>query len=349
MSIAAGSQIVATDFISTSDGTSGKVPKTVSGKIDGSFLDLGCGDGSDGVLAFDGTTTILGLVPSGNAYTLTRDIYATNITLSANVTINTANWRIFYTGTLTGPSTATIQCNANNGSRGVDGSGSGGTGSGGAAIAGYFYSAGGANGGAANSSSGPASVSSTSAPNTNTCASGGNGGLKTNAGSGGTSTKYTDRFYAFYWQIVSGLVTTQTGFLKLTLPTAGAGGGGANGGSYQGGQGGGAPSAGGIVWLCGNIIAGSFAIKALGGNGGAGGNGYSGSGNYGSGAGGAGGGDGGFIFNAFNSKTWTGTYTMTAGTPGTYGTGTGGGSANGVAGNTGNTGSYLEVQINKAS
>ena len=37
------------------------------------------GDGSDGALVFDGSTTILGMVPSANVYTLTRNIFATNL------------------------------------------------------------------------------------------------------------------------------------------------------------------------------------------------------------------------------------------------------------------------------
>ena len=41
------------------------------------------GTGVDGALVYDGTTTILGMAPTTLAYTLTRDISATNITVNA--------------------------------------------------------------------------------------------------------------------------------------------------------------------------------------------------------------------------------------------------------------------------
>ena len=60
------------------------------------------GDGSDGALTFDGSATVLGMAPVSHVYTLTRDIFATNLTLSsAIVTIKTNGWRIYCTGTLT--------------------------------------------------------------------------------------------------------------------------------------------------------------------------------------------------------------------------------------------------------
>lgn len=59
------------------------------------------GDGSDGSVTFDGTTTVLGLVPSASAYTLTRDLNCVNITVNAGVTIKTSNYAISATGTAT--------------------------------------------------------------------------------------------------------------------------------------------------------------------------------------------------------------------------------------------------------
>lgn len=59
------------------------------------------GTGADGAVAFDGSTTILGLVPAGNIYTMTRDIHCTNITINNGVTIKPAGYRIYATGTLT--------------------------------------------------------------------------------------------------------------------------------------------------------------------------------------------------------------------------------------------------------
>jgi len=59
------------------------------------------GDGSDGAVTFDGSTTILTLVPSSSIYTLTRDIFCTDLTVNNGVTIKTANYAIFCTGTFT--------------------------------------------------------------------------------------------------------------------------------------------------------------------------------------------------------------------------------------------------------
>lgn len=63
------------------------------------------GTGADGAVTFDGSTTILGLVPSGNIYTMTRDIHCTNITINNGVTIYPAGYRIYATGTLTNDGT----------------------------------------------------------------------------------------------------------------------------------------------------------------------------------------------------------------------------------------------------
>ena len=59
------------------------------------------GDGSDGAQVFDGSTTILGIVPSSNIYILARDIYLTNVTINTGITVNTDGYRIFINGTLT--------------------------------------------------------------------------------------------------------------------------------------------------------------------------------------------------------------------------------------------------------
>ena len=51
--------------------------------------------GADGAVAFDGTTTVLGLTPAAGVYTLTRDIFPSTMTIAAGVVIFCANWRIF--------------------------------------------------------------------------------------------------------------------------------------------------------------------------------------------------------------------------------------------------------------
>jgi len=44
--------------------------------LETSFLETGMfGDGSDGTVTFDGTSTVLGLVPSSSTYTLNRSIF----------------------------------------------------------------------------------------------------------------------------------------------------------------------------------------------------------------------------------------------------------------------------------
>ena len=46
------------------------------------------GDGSDGVGVADGTTALAGASLASNVYTITRDVYYTNLTVSGGVTIN---------------------------------------------------------------------------------------------------------------------------------------------------------------------------------------------------------------------------------------------------------------------
>src|ERR1051325_1887440 len=55
------------------------------------------GDGSDSSVTFDGTSTILGLVPSSSVYTLTRDLYTSALTVNTGVSIVTSNYRIHCT------------------------------------------------------------------------------------------------------------------------------------------------------------------------------------------------------------------------------------------------------------
>src|ERR1043166_3260806 len=76
--------------------------------LEKSFLETGMfGDGSDGAVIFDGTTAVLGLVPSASAYTLNRSIFCSSITINGSVKIKTAGYKIFCTGTLTNNGTIT--------------------------------------------------------------------------------------------------------------------------------------------------------------------------------------------------------------------------------------------------
>lgn len=82
-------QIATTAFVEQELGVSGS----------GAYFGWG-GDGSDGAVTFNGSSTILGMAPSGSVYTMTRDICCTDITVNSGVTIKTANYAIFATGTV---------------------------------------------------------------------------------------------------------------------------------------------------------------------------------------------------------------------------------------------------------
>lgn len=63
--------------------------------------DLVYGTGNDGSLVFDGTTTVLGIVPSSSVYQLNRDIYCYDMTVSASVRVQPNGYRIFVKNLLT--------------------------------------------------------------------------------------------------------------------------------------------------------------------------------------------------------------------------------------------------------
>lgn len=58
------------------------------------------GTGSDGDRTLDGTTTILGMAPSSNVYSMTGDLYFNDLTINANVRLAPNGYRIFVKGTL---------------------------------------------------------------------------------------------------------------------------------------------------------------------------------------------------------------------------------------------------------
>ncbi len=58
------------------------------------------GTGSDGNAVLDGTTTILGMVPSASVYSMTRDIYFNDLTINASCRLAPNGYRIFVKGTL---------------------------------------------------------------------------------------------------------------------------------------------------------------------------------------------------------------------------------------------------------
>jgi hypothetical protein len=222
------------------------------------------GDGSDGTRTYDGTTTILGVVPSPNSavngvYTLTRDIFLAAGTLNSGITIITNGFRIFCSGTFT--NNGTIQWNGKPGSGATAGaavSNTAGTLQHGAAAAAPGTAGG--NGGTAAGSAG------TSNTNQGFGASGGVGGTGTSGGGGaaGTATAQTAAFSPprSLLAALGATAWSDTGWVRSAGGSGGGGGGGDTTNSGGGGGGG-----GGIVALYIQTLAGTGVVQARGGNG----------------------------------------------------------------------------------
>lgn len=327
------------------------------------------GDGSDGTATFDGSATPSGSSKSGSDYTLTRDVYYTNMTLSTGTTVNPAGYRIFVNGTLTLNGTAVIKRNGNGGGAAGDGglafgTGAGGGGSGGAALAdGYLKGSvagrNGSNGG--DTSHGGAGIAGTDVTNSlgsngSTGGSGGNGNLGDDTGGvgavGGTATTSNVKLIA-NWHLATLLDIGSTGTtIKFT---SSAGSGGAGGGGDQawhggnvpcGGGGGGGGSPGGIVAIYARIIVigASASITVNGGNGSVGGIGFTSGANSAGGGGGGAGGNGGILILVYNQITNSGSLTVTGGIGAIGGAG-GTGSASGTTGSNGSAGVIYQFQL----
>lgn len=299
------------------------------------------GNGQDGALTYDGTTTILGMSPSSSIYTLTRDIYGTTIIVNVGVTIETAGYRIFAKISLT--NSGIIKRTPNNGGNGAGITG----GTAGAALAsGSIYGglagqagANGSNHGAGAAFAGINGVNGTAQTTSIGVVgvAGGNGG---NAGGGGstggnagaltlsTQNIYNTTFATTMWDF---------GAAAIIKSSSGSGSGGSGGGSASAantGAGGGSGSTGGIVWIAARVLTNSGTISANGGNGGNGGNATGSDG----GGGGGGGGAGGVVVLMYKSIT-LGTVTVTGGTGGSGGTG----GASGTSGASGTTGTIIQI------
>jgi len=266
------------------------------------------GDGSDGVVNFDGTTTVLGLAPSSGVYTLTRDIFlADGSQVSGTGVVKTAGFRVFCAGTLTNGSGRTIHNNGNN---------AGGSGSGAAISAQTAGLSGGGNSGG----SGAGTQASTVA--TSLGGAGGAGG----SGSGGaggasqtptapTANRGTVRSVP---QSVLGLMLCAATNQVLAVN---GGVGGSPGGGDGTNAGGGGAGGGGVVVIAAKSIVNSGTISANGGTGGT-----PSTGN----CGGGGGGGGGVVILTYNTSSGNAA-TATGGTGGTK-TGTGVNGSNGSGG-----------------
>lgn len=239
------------------------------------------GDGSDGSVVFDGSTTILGMAPSSNVYTLTRDFFFSAVTLNSGVQIKTNGFRIFCSGTFTGgSSTSIIQWN---GAAGVVTAAGGATSNGSSSFSGGTTTASpGTAGGAGGTAAGSAGVNqATTGGLGGAGGAGGTGNGGANAGGAGGTINANAAANGSLRAAPSAITLVTLGGTTVSRFAGGAGGGGGGGDGTAGGGGG---AGGGIVAVYAKTFAGTGAIQARGGAGGT-----PAGGNRGGGAGGGGG------------------------------------------------------------
>jgi hypothetical protein len=225
------------------------------------------GDGLDGGPVFDGSSTILGMVPVASVYTMTRDIFTTNCIINAGVTLVTNGYRLFCSLSLI--NNGTIH---NNG--GAGGAPTAGAASGGAST--KVFREGGAGGaGFSGNGAGSTAVASIGTPPRYFTALGqsalaGNGGAGQGGGgdafAGGNGGQIVLAIPSLVGPVLAdflhGRILSQSSQLSAG---SGGGGGGTNGTTGVGGGGGGG---GGIVYVGARTIIGTGAIQSRGGNGG---------------------------------------------------------------------------------
>jgi hypothetical protein len=258
------------------------------------------GDGSDGTLTFDGTSTVAGLVPSSSTYTMTRDLFATNLTINNGVTLAPAGYRIFCQGTFTNNGTVSAAGNAG----AASGSAGSSTGSG---------SLGGGKGGGSGTTTTGNAGNNNNAAGVNTGGAGGTGTSGNTGGAGGTAGSSSTSYFKNPGPALAGVMSV----LGATPALAGGPGGGGGGGDGTNKGGGGGSGGGPVVifaWAANN---GSGTISVPGGGGGT-----PTAGNTGGGGGGSGG-----VILVYTLTAWTaGTTNVSGGSGGTaHGTGTNGG------------------------
>lgn len=289
-----GSLILQTDTAALWQNTTGtNVWAAVGGGAGGSAIGL-FGDGSDGAATFDGTSTVLGLVPSAGVYTLARDIMCNGCTIDAAATIR-GGYRIFDIDTLT--LNGTIERNGTNGLNQTGGAAlSGGTlpvgvngGTGGNSAGGTANSGGTISIAIIQCTSGAAPAGTSGAPcqggggGTGDSGAGATGGNVTLAGGGIPGGGYEGDIRSI-WQAPGGdRAAASTGDFSFA-----SGGGGGRGDAAAAAAGGGGGASGGYIYLAAHTITGTGQVSARGGNGG--------NGNAAGDTGGGGGGGGGTIF-----------------------------------------------------
>ncbi len=314
---------------------------TTAGTIGtGPFVRVSFGDGSDGAVTIAAPTT------------LSRDMFYTS--LIVNSTLNTAGWKIYVQGQISGTGNIVAPQGGNGGTGTTSTSGAAASAGGIAGIigttTGYLKGVGGVVGGAGIrtgvGAAGGAGVNGNIGGNSVSGGAGGAGNIGVSSGgAAGASASFVQNIqFSKQTQNTFDVVDiNSTGFVVIRKPAsggAGGAGGSNNSDTFAGGGGGGSGASGGIIYIAASTWAGTFTITSVGGNGGSGGSGGLGSG-AGCGGGGAGG-NGGTSIVIYRTKTWTGTYALTAGSAGAGGTTTGAGS-NGSAGTAGAAGTSYEI------
>lgn len=279
------------------------------------------GTGSDSSAILDGTTTVAWASKSGSTYTMTRDANLVSLTINGGVVLETANYKLYGSGTLN--NAGTIRNTAANGAVGIVATGGlGGVNS----TAGTLGIGGsGGQGGNPSASNFPGLTGSTASH-----ALGGSGAI---AGVGSASTAGPAGLVTapnVLPNLLQSLYMVDSSTAGIFTYLGGGGGGGGGGGTNSvGNYGSGGGAGGNIVFISFSIVSNTGTISAIGGAGAAGG--FSG--------GGGGGGGGGSIVIVTTSHTNSGSELVTGGAGGA------GGGGGGLAGSTGSTGNVYIVTV----
>lgn len=274
------------------------------------------GDGSDGSVAFNGTNTFASFATTTGsapnlAYTLTRDVFATNLTISSGISVTPAGFRFFCQGAFTN-SGGTVNAAGNAGLAAGGGAANPGQGS--------IQSKGGASGTTTAGNAG----NGTGAPGLNSSGAGGNGTSGNTGGAAGTAGSAS-----MAWFRNPGAALAGTCNVGNTLAAVCGGPGGGGGGGDGTNKGGGGGSGGGTVVIFAWSASNTGTISTAGGVGGT-----PATGNCGGGGGGAAG-----DILVYTLSAWApGTTTVTGGAGG-------GGVGTGTAGGAGGAGNVLNVVL----
>lgn len=303
------------------------------------------GDGSDGNATLDGTNTVSWATKVGSVYTMTRDAYLNNLTvtgagveLRAGSATAQTNYRIFGRGLLTTLGGAIITSNgaaavttssgagswvpSNGPSCGGGTSGGPGGSAAGTAGSAAFFAAGGVGGAGGAGSNGAGAAGGAITVSALTSAT--NSGLRLYSGP-----------HLFGYAVGGGLGTLFTGNQGFATPILGGTGGGGGGGGAAG-NGGGGGGGGGVlpIAFCNVSLANGTDLQAKGGAGGA---------NSGTNDGGGAGGGGGLILLACSTLAIaSGSISAAVNCAGGAG---GNGTGTGVAGAAGANGNYILIPL----